>query len=113
MATAKAMRTGRNAATRATRRMPPIVACAISAWGGRSSMTSAPRMAARIINGKATRKAYQKLFAKERAGETSACVQVSETGISMGQATAGAEAAGREATAGAKTGLPRQVASKL
>src|SRR5258708_38833856 len=89
MATSKAMGTGRNAATRATRRMPPIVACAISAWGGRSSMTSAPRMAARIINGKATRETYQKLLAKEREVETSACVQGSETGVSMGQTTAG------------------------
>src|SRR5258708_24841040 len=103
MATSKAMGTGRNAATRATRRMPPIVACAISAWGGRSSMTSAPRMAARIINGKATRKTYQKLFAKERAVETSACVQVSEAGISMGQATAGGGGRLREDSGGGKT----------
>src|SRR6266853_4329055 len=113
MATSKAMGTGRNAPTRATRRMPPMVACAMSAWGGRSSMTSAPRMAARIINGKATRKTYQKLLAKERPVETSACDQFSETGISMGQATAGAETPWREATAGAKTKMRKRTVASL
>src|SRR6266850_265924 len=66
MATSKAMGTGRNAATRATRRMPPMVTWATSAWGGKSSTTNAPRMAARIISGRATRATYQKLLAKER-----------------------------------------------
>src|ERR1700675_1492441 len=76
-------------------------------------MTSAPRTAARIINGKATRKTYQKLFAKERAVEASACVQPSETGISMGQATAGAEAPRREATAGANTKIRNRTVASL
>src|SRR5260370_29239151 len=95
MGASKAMGTGGNGGPRGTRRTPPTVAWGVSAWGGRSSMTSAPRMAARIINGKATRKTYQKLLAKERPVETSACDQFSETGISMGQATAGREAAWR------------------
>src|SRR5271169_4392082 len=113
MATSKAMGTGRNDATRATRIMPPMVTGAMRTWAGRSSMTRAPRMAARIIKGKATRKTYQKLLAKERTVETSACDQVSETGISMGQATAGAEAPWREATAGAKTKMRKRTVASL
>src|SRR5260370_5646077 len=113
MGASKAMGTGGNGGPRGTRRTPPTVAWGVSAWGGRSSMTSAPRMAARIINGKATRKTYQKLLAKERVVETSACVQVSETGISMGQTTAGAEAPWREATAGAKTKMRKRTVASL
>src|SRR5258705_12026374 len=64
MATSKAMGTGRNAANRATRRMPPMVTWATSAWGGKSSTPNAPRMAARIISGRATRATYQKLLRK-------------------------------------------------
>src|SRR5580700_10655365 len=103
MATSKAMGTGRKAPTRATKRMPPMVAWAKSACAGRSSMTRAPRTAERIISGKATRKMYQKLFRKERMLETSACDHVSESGTSIGQRMEGADLLRREATAGAKT----------
>src|SRR5271163_3251419 len=106
------MGTGRNAPTRATRTMPLIVAWAMRACAGRSSMTSAPRMAARIISGKATRKTYQKLLKKERMVEMSACLQVSEAGISMGQ-TKAAELAWRDATAGAKTKISRRTVASL
>src|SRR5208282_2979057 len=112
MATSKAMGTGRKAPTNATTRMPPTVAWAIRAWAGRSSMTRAPSSAARSIRGKATRKTYQKLLRKERVGETRACVQVSETGISMGQ-TKAAEFAWRDATAGAKTKISRRTVASL
>src|SRR5277367_1079372 len=97
------MGTGRKAPTRATRRMPPMVAWAMRACAGRISMTSAPRIAARIISGKATRNTYQKLLKKERMTEMSASAQFSETGISIGQMTEVTEVARREATAGAKT----------
>src|ERR1700677_4355040 len=108
MATSKVIGTGRKAPTKATRMMPPMVTCAFSACGGSSSITSAPRTAARIINGKATRKMYQKLLAKERAVDSSASVQVSETGSSMEQAAAGPDSSWREATAGAKTKMRKK-----
>src|SRR5258707_5632902 len=112
MATSKAMGTGRNAATRATRRMPPMVTWATSAWGGKSSTTNAPRMAARIISGRATRATYQKPLAKERATPAAACGQVSAEGISMGHGMAVSCSFWREATAGAKTKIrKRKVAS--
>src|SRR5580704_2579700 len=113
MATSKAMGTGRNAPTRATRTMPPMVVWAMRACAGRSSMTSAPRIAARIISGKATRKTYQKLLRKERMTEMSACAQVSETGISIGQITEVTEVARREATAGAKTKIKKRTVASL
>src|SRR5580704_8676804 len=112
MATSKAMGTGRNAPTRATRTMPPMVVWAMRACAGRSSTTSAPRIAARIISGKATRKTYQKLLKKERMVETSACAQVSETGISMGH-TKAAEFSWRDATAGAKTMIRKRTVASL
>src|SRR5258706_15706886 len=102
MATSKAVGRGRNAGTRATRRMPPMVTWATSAWGGKSSTTNAPRMAARIISGRATRAAYQKLLAKERATPAAACGQVSAEGISMGHGMAVSCSFWREATAGGK-----------
>src|SRR5260370_38209756 len=104
MATSKAMGTGRNAATRATRRMPPMVTWATSAWGGKSSTTNAPRMAARIISGRATRATYQKLLAKERATPATACGQVSAEGISIGHGMAGSCGFWGEATWGGKKG---------
>src|ERR1700676_4167634 len=73
MAMSKAMGTGRKAQTRATKRMPPMVACAMRACAGRSSMTRAPRTGARSINGKATRKRNQNLLRKDRAVERGAC----------------------------------------
>src|SRR5258707_11883983 len=102
MATSKAMGTGRNAATRATKRMPPMVTWATSACGGKSSTTNAPRMAARIISGRATRATCQKLLAKERATPAAACGQVSAERISMGHGMAGSCGFWREATAGGK-----------
>src|ERR1700739_2695562 len=112
MATSKAMGTGRNAAMRATRRMPPRVTGAMSACGGRRSTTSAPRTAARIISGSATRATYQKLLRKELATPVAACGQVSAEGISIGHVTAASADFCREATAGAKTRIrKRTVAS--
>src|ERR1700730_7781685 len=113
MATSKAIGTGRNAPTRATRTMPPSVTCAMRAGGGRSSMTRAPRTAASIINGKATRKTYQKLLRKDRAVETNAWRQVSKTSIPMEQARAEAEPGWREATAGAKTKMRKRTVASL
>src|SRR5580698_1847955 len=113
MATSKAMGTGRKAPTRATRRIPPMVAWEMRACAGRSSITSAPRIAARIISGKATRKTYQKLLKKERMTEMSACTQVSETGISIGQTTEATEVTRREATAGAKTKIRKRTVASL
>src|SRR5258706_14331769 len=113
MATSKAMGTGRNAATRATRRMPPMVTWATSAWGGKSSTTNAPRMAARIISGRATRGTYQKLLAKERAAPTTACGQVSAEGISMGHGMAVSCGFWREGTAGATTKTRERTAASL
>src|SRR5580692_3725987 len=111
MATSNAIGTGRNAPTRATRTIPPMVASAMSASAGRSSITNAPRTAAKIMSGKATRKTYQKLLRYERVVETRAWPQVWETGISIGQ-TYGAMAPRREAVAGAKTKIrKRTVAS--
>src|SRR5580700_2075334 len=113
MATSKAMGTGRKAPTRATKRMPPMVAWAMSACTGRSSMTRAPRMAARIISGKATRKTYQKLFRKERMVETSASDHVSESRTSIGHMTEGADLLRREATTGAKTKTRKRTVASL
>src|SRR5258707_11305781 len=113
MATSKVMGTGRNAATRATRRMPPMVTWATSACGGKSSTTNAPRMAARIISGRATRATYQKLLAKERATPAAACVQVSAEGISMGHGMAVSCSFWREATAGGKTKMRKRTAACL
>src|ERR1700722_9678258 len=113
MATSKAMGTGRKAPTKATKRMPPMVAWATRVSAGSSSMTRAPRVAARIISGKATRKTYQKLFRKERMVETRACCQVSEVGTSMGQAMAVADLLWREATAGAKTKISKRTVASL
>src|ERR1700676_869162 len=113
MATSKAIGTGREARTRATKRMPPMVAWAMRPCTGRSSMTSAPRTAARSISGKATRKTYQKLFMKERVVETKACDHVSESGISIGQTMAGAGLLCREATAGAKTKIRKRTVASL
>src|SRR5258706_7901738 len=113
MATSKAMGTGRNAATRATRRMPPMVTWATSACGGKRSTTNAPRMAARIISGRATRATYQKLLAKERATPAAACVQVSAEGISMGHGMAVSCSFWREATAGAKTKIRKRTVASL
>src|SRR5258707_13409668 len=107
------MGTGRNAATRATRRMPPMVTWATSACGGRSSTTNAPRMAARIIRGKATRATYQKLLAKERATPAAACGQVSAEGISMGHGMAVSCSFWREATAGGKTKMRKKTVARL
>src|SRR5882757_2899246 len=112
MATSKAMGTGRNAATRATRRIPPSVTGAMSACGGRSSTTSAPRTEARIMSGSATRATYQKLLRNERATPVAACGQVSAEGISMGQVTAASADFCREAMGGAKaTNRKSRVAS--
>src|SRR5258708_24482773 len=102
MAKAKDMGRGRNAGTRATRRMPPMVTWATSAWGGRSSTTNAPRMAARIMSGRATRATCQKLLAKERATPAAACGQVSAERISTGHGMAVSCGFWREATVGAK-----------
>src|SRR5260221_5686879 len=113
MATSKAIGTGRNAATRATRKMPPRVTGAMSACGGRSSTTSAPRMAARIISGSATRATYQKLLRKERATPVAACGQVAAEGISMGQVTAVSADFCREAIAGAKTRIRKRTVASL
>src|SRR5216684_3165540 len=113
MATSKAIGTGRNAAMRATRMMPPTVTWAMSACGGRSSITNAPRMAARIISGKATRATYQKLLAKERTTPAAACVQVSAEGISMGHAMTVSSCFWREATAGAKTKIRKRTVASL
>src|ERR1700686_3420611 len=113
MAMSKAMGTGRKAPTRATKRMPPMVACAMRACAGRSSMTRAPRTAARSINGKATRKTYQKLLRKERVVETRACDHVSESGISIGQTMGGGDLLWREATASAKTKIRKRTVASL
>src|SRR5258706_2594694 len=113
MATSKSMGTGRNAATRATRRMLQMVTWATSAWGGKSSTTNAPRMAARIISGRATRATYQNLLAKERATPAAACGQVSTEGISMGHGMAVSCSFWREATAGAKTKIRKRAVASL
>src|SRR6267143_4782219 len=113
MATSKAMGTGRNAETRATRRMPPMVTWARSAWGGKSATTNAPRMAARIMSGRATRATYQKLLAKERATPAAACGQVSAEGISMGHGMAVSSSFWREATVGAKTKIRKRTVASL
>src|SRR5580700_7760172 len=113
MATSKAIGTGKKAPTRATKRMPPMVAWAMSACAGRSSMTRAPRTAARIISGKATRKTYQKLFRKERMVEARACDHVPESGTSMGQMMEGADLLRREATTGAKTKTRKRTVASL
>src|SRR5216684_5923210 len=113
MATSKAMGTGRNAATSATRMMPPTVTWAMSACGGRSSITNAPRMAARIIRGKATRATYQKLLAKERATPAAACGQVSAEGISMGHGMAVSCSLWPAATVGAKTKIRKRTVASL
>src|SRR5579859_378495 len=113
MATSKAMGTGKNAATRATRRMPGTVTWAKSACGGRTSTTSAPRTAARIISGSATRATYQKLLTKERATPPAACGQVSAEEISMGQVTAGGSDFCRAATAGTKTSIKKRTVASL
>src|SRR5882724_1932041 len=85
MATSNAIGTGRNAPTSATRTIPPMLACAIIACGGNSSITNAPSTAPRIINGNATRKTYQKLFPYDRTTLTIACHQLSAIGMSIGQ----------------------------
>src|SRR5215472_1425683 len=113
MATSKAMGTGKNALTSATKTMPIVVTWVTSACAGRSSITTAPRTAARIISGKATRKTYQKLLPKDRTVENSACVQVSETEISMGQTTASAAFLWRLATSGAKTKMRKSTVASL
>src|SRR5580704_1564554 len=113
MATSKAMGTGRKAPTKATKRMPPKVAWAMGVCTGSSSMTRAPRTAARIMSGKATRKTYQKLFRKEPMVETRACCQVSESGNSIGQTLAVADVLWREATAGAKTKIRKRTVASL
>src|SRR5882672_6541330 len=113
MATSKAMGTGKNAATSATSRIPPIVTWAMSACGGKSSTTNAPRMAARIINGKATRATYQKLLAKERMTPAAACGHVSAEGIWMGLVIASGSGFWREATAGAKTRIRKRTVANL
>src|SRR5579859_992903 len=113
MATSKAMGTGKNAATRATRRMPGTVTWAKSACVGRTSTTSAPRTAARIMSGSATRATYQKLLAKERATPAAACGQVSAEGISIGQAIVVSFEFWPEATAGAKTRIRKRTVASL
>src|SRR5882672_2249517 len=113
MATSKAMGTGRNAATRATRRIPPSVTGAMRACGGRSSTTIAPRMAARSISGSATRATYQKLLKKECATPVAACGQVSTEEISMGQVTTGGSDFCRAATAGTKTRIKKSTVASL
>src|SRR5580700_2531316 len=113
MATSKAMGTGKNAATMATRTIPPKVTGAMSACGGRSSTTNEPRMAARIISGRATRATYQKLFAKERTTPIAACDQVSAEGISMGHVIAAGSDFWRGATAGAKTRMRKRTVASL
>src|SRR5260221_11554008 len=113
MATSKAMGTGKNAATRATRKMPLRVTGAMSACGGRSSTTSAPRTAPRPISGSATRATYQKLFRNERETPMAACGQVCAEWISMGQVTAASADFCREAIAGAKTRIRKRTVASL
>src|ERR1700722_4252342 len=113
MATSKAIGTGKNAATSATRMMPLKVTGRLSGCAGNASITTAPRIAPRIISGKATRKTYQKLFKKERPVWSSASVQVCETTISIGHAISGAGSRWREATAGAKTKINSNTVASL
>src|SRR5215468_1193743 len=82
-------------------------------WGGRSSTARAPRIAARSINGKATRKTYQKLCAKERTTLPVAWGQVSETETSIGQAIEGEVCFSREAASGAKTRIRNRTVASL
>src|SRR5258708_21997425 len=78
-----------------------MLTCAIIACGGNNSITSAPSAAPKIINGKATRKTYQKLFPYDRATLTIACHQLSAIGMSIGHTYDFSSS--REAAAGANT----------
>ena len=57
----KAIGTGRNVPTGVTRMIPPRITCAMGAWAGTSSMSSAPRTAS--TSGNAVRYTQQKRFA--------------------------------------------------
>src|SRR5882672_6041605 len=85
IATSKAIGTGRNALTSATKTIPPSVTCAVKAFCGNSSIARAPRIAPRVINGNATRNTYQKLVAYDFMTPQIACPHVSDTGIWIGQ----------------------------
>src|SRR4029077_14658884 len=84
MATSNAIGTGKNAPSSASSTIPPMLACAMIACGGNSSITNAPSTAPKIISGNATRKTYQKLFAYDRTTLTTACHQLSAIGMSIG-----------------------------
>src|SRR5258706_1229506 len=101
IAASNAIGTGKNAPASATSTIPKMLACPTIACGGSISITSAPSTAPRIISGNAARNTYQKLFAYERATLTSACHQLSATGMSIGHTYIFSSS--RDASAGANT----------
>src|SRR5882672_261142 len=112
MATSNAIGTGKNAEINATTTIPMTLTGRTSTCCGRSSTTTAPRTAARIISGKATRNTLQKLFAYERAVSTRACPQVSDPGTSIAKLTIGSGPASPRDIAGTNTKIRnRTVAS--